>query len=180
MPGDDPASVYPFGNFVLVTLAQISLLFLGDGLTWTQRVVISFAVATAILFMIPFLAAIQQPAGLNFWIIFIVLIPFGAFSGVAQGTVFTMSAQLPFKYIGAVMFGNGLSAIFANFVRFVTLLIFPYNLADPSTKHNAYLGAVVFCTVCSLLMFLTILIQVFVLRKNRFYIFHFDWDAARA
>lgn len=83
MPGDDPASVYPFGNFVLVTLSQISLLFLGDALTWSQRVVISFAGATLILFLIPFLAAIQQPVGLNFWIIFIALIPFGAFAGIA-------------------------------------------------------------------------------------------------
>ena len=78
------------------------------------------------------------------------------------------------------MFGNGLASIFCNFVKFITLLAFPYDTKDPSTKHNAYIGAVVFCSICSFLMFLTILIQICVLNRNRFYIYHFDWNAVKA
>lgn len=45
-----------------------------------------------------------------------------------------MSAMLEFKYIGAVMFGNGLSAIFCNVLRAITLVAFPYDPNDESTS----------------------------------------------
>jgi hypothetical protein len=36
-----------------------------------------------------------------------------------------MAANMPFKYMGAVMFGNGLSAICCNTLRAITLVAFP-------------------------------------------------------
>ena len=80
MDGYTPQSVYPFGNFVLVTLSQIALLFVGGAISWTTRVVLGFTGAGLILFMMPWLACL--PLGVNFWVCFIMLIPFGAFSGI--------------------------------------------------------------------------------------------------
>lgn len=79
------------------------------------------------------------------------------------------------------MFGNGLSSIICNAVRAITLIAFPYdtNNITPEAKHNAYLSAIVFCTFGSGLLGLSIIIQLFVLRKNKFYIYHFDWIKAR-
>jgi len=53
------------------------------------------------------------------------LLIFGAFSGTAQGSVFSMAAGLPFKYMGAVMFGSGICGIATNALRAITLVAFP-------------------------------------------------------
>ena len=45
--------------------------------------------------------------------------------------MFTMAANLPFKYMGAVMFGNGMSAIGCNILRAITIAAFPVYPDDP-------------------------------------------------
>jgi hypothetical protein len=42
-----------------------------------------------------------------------------------------MAANLPFKYMGAVMFGNGISAIACNILRAITIASFPAYPDDP-------------------------------------------------
>jgi Nucleoside transporter len=61
----------------------------------------------------------------NFYVVFALLVIFGAFSGTAQGSVFSMAAGLPFKYMGAVMFGSGICGVSTNALRAVTLIAFP-------------------------------------------------------
>lgn len=127
------------------------MLMIGDAFTWTTRLVFGFIGASVCCILMPFLACL--PYGTNYWVCFITCFPFGLFSGIAQGSIFTMAANMPFKYMGAVMFGNGLAALFCNGLRCITLIAFPYSNKDPSTMHNAYVGAVVFCAVCSGMMF---------------------------
>lgn len=124
----------------------------------------------------PFVACL--PLGLNYWLCFTLCFPFGAFSGIAQGSLFTMAANMPFKYMGAVMFGNGLAAIFCNSVRAITLIAFPYDPEDPATEHNLYEGAVVFCCINAAMMFSCVFLQLFVLKDNAFYIYYLDWNVA--
>lgn len=64
------------------------------------------------------------PRGYNFWALFIVFIPFGAFQGIAQGTVYTMAACLPAQYMGAVQFGSGVCGLVCNGIRAVTIALF--------------------------------------------------------
>jgi len=80
---------------------------------------------------LPFAARLPQQNNFNFWIVFLLLIIFGAFSGTAQGAVFTMAAGLPFKYMGAVMLGSGICGIGPNLLRGVTLLVYPIEVGSP-------------------------------------------------
>jgi hypothetical protein len=137
---------------------------IGDAITWTSRLIFGFIGAAFCCALMPFLACL--PLGTNYWICFTVCFPFGAFSGIAQGSIFTMAANLPFKYMGAVMFGNGLAAIFCNSLRAITLIAFPYDPEDSSTFHNSYLGAVVFCCICAAMMFSCVFVQLFILKDN--------------
>lgn len=89
-----------------------------------------------------------------------------------------MAANMPFKYMGAVMFGNGLAAIFCNVLRAITLIAFPYDPEVPSTYHNSYVGAVVFCSINAGMMLSCVFVQLFVLKDNAFYIYYLDWIAA--
>lgn len=76
---------------------------------------------------------------------------YGAFSGTAQGTVFTMAANLPFEYMGMVMFGNGLSGFACNVLRAITELIFPQDANNEEiSKQNSFYSAVVFLTIGAL------------------------------
>jgi hypothetical protein len=101
----------------------------GDLFTYSGRVVVGFSGTAIILTLMPYSTALL-PAGANYWVTFGLLFIYGAFSGVAQGTVFAMAANMPFKYMGAVMFGNGLSGICCNTLRAITLLIFPVVKGD--------------------------------------------------
>jgi hypothetical protein len=56
-----------------------------------------------------------------------------------------MAANLPFKYMGAVMFGNGICGIGANILRAITLAVFPTSSNDESkNKQNNFYSAVLF------------------------------------
>ena len=123
MPGYSPSSTYPFAVNSLLFASQVYIMTTGDLFTYNGRLVTGFGVAAVIVTIIPYL--VQLPLGLNYWITFIVLFIFGAFAGIAQGTVFTMAANLPFKYMGAVMLGNGICGIAANLLRAITLAAFP-------------------------------------------------------
>merc|ERR1712166_362661 len=94
MPGYFPESIYPFSNFGLVALAQVLLLFVGDRITWSNRVVIGFLGAGILLYFVPFLACL--PLGWNFYAVFIVLIPFGFFFWSLPGNHFHYGSSTSF------------------------------------------------------------------------------------
>lgn len=77
-----------------------------------------------------------------------ILIIFGATGGVVQGSVFGLAGMLPFKYMGAVMFGNGLSGITLNVLRAITLAAFP-----PETgSDNNFLGSLVYFILAAIIL----------------------------
>jgi hypothetical protein len=53
-------------------------------------------------------------ADTGFIICIILLLFFGVLSGTVQSTAFGLGGVLPFKYMGAIMFGNGISGITTN------------------------------------------------------------------
>lgn len=63
-----------------------------------------------------------------------------------------MAANLPFKYMGAVMFGNGLSAIWCNILRAITLAALPVDENDPSTEKNNFYGSLIFLGVGAVML----------------------------
>jgi hypothetical protein len=102
----------------------------GDMFTYNGRIIVGFGGVCIILALFPWLVVL--PIGVNYYVCFIVLIFYGAFSGIGQGSVFTMAANLPFKYMGAVMLGNGISAISCNILRAITIASFPVYPEDPA------------------------------------------------
>jgi len=80
--------------------------------------------------------------------------------------------------MGAVFFGNGLSGIACNLLRAITLLAFPVDLDDPTTFINNFYGACTFLTIGAIMLGSCIMVQLFILRKNKFYIYYLDWVAA--
>lgn len=90
MPGYAPENTYPFANYFLVVITQVWLITTGDRFTYATRLIVSFGFAAIILAIIPFLAYL--PDTINYWVIFVVLMPFGGFCGMSQGTVYTMAA----------------------------------------------------------------------------------------
>ena len=129
MVGYSPTSTFPFANSALVVASQVWIMTTGDQFTYTGRIVAGFTGTAVILTLMPYSTALL-PAGANYWVTFGLLFVYGAFSGVAQGTVYAMAANMPFKYMGAVMFGNGLCGICCNVLRAITLLIFPVVKGD--------------------------------------------------
>lgn len=75
-----PASTYPFAVNILLFASQIFMITTGDKFTYTQRILSSLTVLIVILAVIPYLAIL--PLGYNYWAVFVILIPFGAFSGL--------------------------------------------------------------------------------------------------
>jgi hypothetical protein len=174
MPTHNPYSVFPFAVNLLVVVAQSYLVISGRKYTHTKRVVFGFGGCSIIMILLP-LAATMSPK-VNFWIVFALLIIFGAFSGTAQGSVFSMAGSLPFKYMGAVMFGSGICGVSTNALRAVTLIAFPIVSGADDEKKNNFLSAVVFLSIASCVMVGIVVIQTFLVARNPFYIYYLDWD----
>lgn len=78
-----------------------------------------------------------------------ILVIFGAMGGIVQGSVFGLAGMLPFKYMGAVMFGNGLSGITLNVLRAITLAAFPPGGED---SNNDFLGSLVYFILAAIIL----------------------------
>lgn len=59
------------------------------------------------------------------WVIIGLLVILGVSIGVMQLSVFELGGMLPPKYIGAVLLGNGYSALFISFIRAVCIIAIP-------------------------------------------------------
>lgn len=71
------------------------------------------------------LVANYLEAGAAFGVCMALLLTFGAIGGVTQGGVFALAGMFPGKYMGAVMFGNGISGIAMNALKAICLAAFP-------------------------------------------------------
>ena len=76
-----------------------------------------------------------------------ILVVFGMFSGLAQGSVFGLGGMLPNKYMGALMFGQGFSGVVINFIRACCLIGFP--TGDP---NNEFKGALIYFILAALIL----------------------------
>jgi hypothetical protein len=76
-----------------------------------------------VLVLIPVLANIGGAVG--YWSVFGILFFFGLINGICVASSFSMAGGLPFKYMGAMMLGQGISGISSNIFRAITLIIWP-------------------------------------------------------
>ena len=174
MPGHNPYAVFPFAVNLLVVAAQCYLVISGRKFTHTKRVVSGFGGCSVVLLLLPI--AVTLSTSINFYMTFLLLVIFGAFSGTAQGSVFSMAAGLPFKYMGAVMFGSGICGVSTNALRAITLIAFPIVPGAADEKRNNFLSAAVFLSIAALVMVAIVVLQIVFVKKNPFYVYYLDWD----
>ena len=123
MPGYNPATVYPFAVNGLQLAAQIWVIIVGQKYSFTLRIVSTFMIQALVLILIPLLANIGGAVG--YWSVFGILFFFGLINGICVASSFSMAGGLPFKYMGAMMLGQGISGISSNIFRAITLIIWP-------------------------------------------------------
>jgi len=125
MPGFQPAFIYPFAVNGLLAFSQIFMVVYGYKFSDRFKVQYAFFTGTLLILSLPLLAHFLGSASQSFWSCFVVLLAFGIVNGVVQAQVFGLAGILPGKYIGAVMFGNGLSGIGANLLRLIFVIALP-------------------------------------------------------
>lgn len=128
MPDNKPMQTYGFANNAFVTVAQVFCTIMGPRISFNTKLYVGFLGSAVCLIAIPFISKISTPT--NYFGVFGVLLVFGWFSGMVQGTTYTMAAGCGFKYMGQLFLGQGLIAVFTNVIRAITLVTFPVNDYD--------------------------------------------------
>jgi hypothetical protein len=77
---------------------------------------------------LPITAEYVPDKSVTFWIILLEISLFYLSLGVMQSSIFGLGGILPGKYMGAIMMGNGFSAIFISMLRGICLLLIPDRL----------------------------------------------------
>jgi len=167
MQGYSPETVYPFAVNGLLLISQIWVIVYGGKYSFTLRIVSTYFLSAIILVVIPLLA--RMGGAVAFWSVFLVLFVFGIVLGVQQASVFSMAGVLPFRFMGAVMLGNGIAGIACNILRAATLIIWP--VGDVTKPNNQFIGALSFFLLAAVFMVVCGMCQ-FILKKNEYAIFH--------
>ena len=78
-----------------------------------------------IMLALPLVAYYINGPNNKFWAVFALLFVFGSVNGMVSCSVFAGAGFLPGKYMGAVMFGNGIAGIAVNVLKVLLMVIFP-------------------------------------------------------
>lgn len=73
----------------------------------------------------------------------VILTFFGLAGGVIQASSFALGGMLPGRFMGALMFGQGISGIVLNLLRAVCLLIIP---------DDSYKGALIYFMLAAVIL----------------------------
>lgn len=74
---------------------------------------------------LPFAAHLISDHALKYWIVFGILFVYGPLNGIVAGTTFGLAGPLPSAYVGAIMFGNGLSGIGSTLIGLILVALLP-------------------------------------------------------
>lgn len=146
MKGYQPSFVYPFAVNGLNAFSQLVVILYGHKLSNRVKIQFAFYAACVIILALPLMAHFLPTAQIKFVSCFILLMCFGVINGAVQGQVFGLGGLLPGKYMGSIMFGNGLSGISMNVLRVIFISTLP---AD-----SLYLQAQIFFIIAALILFI--------------------------
>ena len=93
-----------------------------------MRITIPFFIIAAFMIALPITAEYLPDKNTTFWIILLEISLFYLVLGVMQSSIFGLGGILPGKYMGAIMMGNGFSAIFISMLRGICLILIPKQL----------------------------------------------------
>lgn len=143
---------------------NILTIFVARYLPLKLRFMVSLVIIFAIIFIMPFITEyMEEKLG---WILILALIVLmGMASSFFQGGVFGFSGIFPFKYTGAVMFGNGISGLTMNVFRMMCLLIYPPGSDDPDNKSDFY-GCLIYFSIAALILILNAIAYLYVVNTD--------------
>jgi hypothetical protein len=122
-------------------------LLYGHKLSFVLRISGGFLVIAGLMIVFPLVTEYLNPDA-GFAACIGVLVVFGAMGGIVQGSVFGLGGMLPGKYMGAIMFGNGLSGITLNVLRAITLAVYP----PVKGSDNNYKGSLIYFILAAIIL----------------------------
>ncbi len=155
--------MFPFAvNGLLVVMSVVTILY-GRFIPLTVRLVGGFLCISILMILLPLAAEyFADPDKTGYALCLVILLIFSIFSGTLQSSVFGLGGMLPFKYMGAIMLGNGLSGISTNILQTICLLALPDNEFESAMVYFVIsAGILVSCAVGAL-----------VLSKNKYFEFY--------
>ena len=103
-------------------------IFYGGKVSYTFKLVFGFSLLAVLMVLLPLAAQyLRDPDSTGYYTCLVILLILGIDGGFLQSSVFGMAGMLPPSYMGAVMFGNGISGITCNVINCITLVAFPDN-----------------------------------------------------
>jgi len=137
-----PASVFGFAVNGLVTVTSVLTMVYGSKLSYVTRISGSYLFTAALMVILPFITE-SLNSGSAFAADMVILTFSGMLGGVIQASSFALGGMLPGKFMGALMFGQGISGISLNLLRAVCLLIIP---------DNSYKGALIYFMLAAVIL----------------------------
>lgn len=144
------------------------MIFFGNRLRDRTKIQVMFFVAAILVLLLSFGAKFGGTSIEKFWICFGILFIFGPVGGMIQGSVFGLASLFPFKYVGAIMLGNGLNGITCTVIKLIFVLI-------PPIEENLYYQSIIFFTFgVSILLLCSASYSV--INNLEFYQFHKNYN----
>lgn len=146
--------MFPLAVNVMLPVVQFVNILYGNKFSYTARIIGGFILTGALIVLLPIVSYFMEPSG-GFGLCIVIMVAFGTVSGMLQGSVFGMAGMLPPKYMGAVMFGNGLSGIAMNVLDAICIAAFP-----PDKGNNRFIGSLIFFIIATLILICAALAQI--------------------
>ena len=129
-----PGSVFGFAVNGLLIFTSIGTMIYGNRFSYLNRIAGGYMIIAVLMIVLPLVTNALE-SGSAFAADISILVIFGVCGGIVQASTFALGGMLPGKYMGAIMFGNGLSGITLNVVRAICLATIP---------NDFFLGSLVY------------------------------------
>lgn len=110
-------------NFALNIVFQFILVFHGNILSYEKQMFIFSICGVIIMALIP-IVVIFIPGTFGFIMTSLMILLLGLSNSIYQSSMFGICGFLPFKFIIAASFGNGIAGIAMNLLRYIVAIIF--------------------------------------------------------
>jgi hypothetical protein len=149
MPTYQPSSVFGFAVNGLLLFISIANMIYGHKYSYVLRISGGYICIAVLMLALPLVTNALE-AGQAFAADISILVIFGLFGGLTQSSTFALGGILPGKYMGAIMFGNGISGITLNVCRAICLIAIP---------NDFFLGSLIYFILASLILIICAVAQ---------------------
>ena len=117
-----------------------------------MKLILGYSVLAVLMVLLPLAAEyLTNPDSTGYYTCLVILLVLGITGGFLQSTVFGMAGMLPPSYMGAVMFGNGISGITCNLINCITLVAFP---------DDQFLGSLIYFILAAIMLVLCVISMI--------------------